>query len=261
MRIQSVFKSSLGKYLIWLVIILFCVLAFRMGYALYHNQNIREQFSSALNSSPYQNGVKMEEMDLTQYDRFFPDTFAPIGYSLTHIINNPVTLRYYAEIPNDDSAAYALEIPKGTKIVAIPLDINGPPIYEIGYGYTSYPTHEKGWRYVKPFQIADFQSDPGNQQYYYVKIESLEAVLREMIDANEGIIASLQPRGWSNSKFLRFFLRYVDDVLYQNGVYSSPDLFRPVFDRVNMLLLCLMGIILAAHFLHAGIIRRASLKS
>ncbi|MEK3899222.1 hypothetical protein [Paenibacillus sp. FSL R7-0179] len=68
-----------------------------------------------------------------------------------------MSLQYYSEIPSKDTAV-ALHIPKGTVIEAIPQHSPGSSFYELGYGYTSYPAYENGWRYVRPFKTEEAAS-------------------------------------------------------------------------------------------------------
>ena len=70
---QSVSKPILWWCAVLLVVILFCLFAYQTGYTLYHNQQLRDQFSAGANSSPYQQGIQMEKMDLTVYNSISPE--------------------------------------------------------------------------------------------------------------------------------------------------------------------------------------------
>jgi len=243
MSIQSVSKPFLWRCAVLLVIILFCFFAYRTGSALYDNHQLRDQFPATAGGNPYQQGIPIEEMDLTAYDSYFPNIFAALGYSLTHRIEAPVSLRYYTDIP-DDEAAFAFEIPKGATIVAIPEGTTGSAFQEVGYGYTSFPTYEKGWRYVRPFVTAEGLDSADNEQYYYVNMDSLEAVLDKVIEVNQPFHAAIRQQGWSLNEGKHVISRYVDNALYQNGAYLSPDMFYRVFDRINVMLLGAIGVIM-----------------
>jgi len=251
MPIQPVSKTFLWRFVVLTVFILFCFFVYRAGSALYHKHQLRDQFSAAADDSPYQQGIPMEKMDLTAFSSYFPKTFTALGYSLTHRLETPVTLKYYTEIPTDE-AAVALEIKKGTAIIAIPERTIGSPLYELGYGYTSYPTYERGWRYVRPFIMAEGSDHADNEQYYYVKMDSLEAVLNKVIELNKPFRADIRQQGWTLNKGKHVIARYVDNTLYQHGAYLSPDLFYRVFDRFNVMLLGAIGIIIAAFLLSRG---------
>lgn len=127
------------------------------------------------------------EMDLNTYSPYFLGISGEPAYSLTHRIEAPVFLRYYTEIPAGENTV-ALEIPKGKMIVAIPEGTKGSSFYELGYGYTSYPTYEKGGRYVRPFKTTEDVSFALSEEYYYVKMNSLEAALDTAIRANQPFI-------------------------------------------------------------------------
>lgn len=256
MSIQSVSRSFLWWCTVLLTMVLICLFIYRTGSALYQNNQLRAQFPSTASSSPYQQGIPIEKMDLTAYDSYFPNIFAALGYSLTHRIETPVTLRYYSEIP-DDKAAFTLEIPKGTTIVAIPEGTTGSAFQEVGYGYTSFPTYDKGWRYVRPFVTADgVNSSADNEQYFYVSLDSLEAVLDKIIEANRPFHAAIRQQGWTLNKGKHVIARYVDNALYQHGAYLSKDMFYPVFDRLNVMLLGAIGVVSAVFIIRRGAFRR-----
>lgn len=215
---------------------------YRTGFALYHNYQLRQEFSTASIASPYQKRIPMEQMDLNAYLSYFPNVFSGGEYSLTHRIKAPISLQYYTEVPTNDTVV-ALEIAKNTPIVAIPEGTKGSAFYEVGYGYTSYPTYEKGWRYVRPFKTTKELDSASDEKYYYVKLESLESVLDKAIEVNRPFRVAVRQQNWIMDQGKHIFTRYIDDVLYQHGAYFSPDLFYRVFDRWNVMLLSAIGVI------------------
>jgi hypothetical protein len=221
-------------------LILLGLFVYRTGYALYHNHQLRKNFSPAANASPYQQGILMEQMDLAAYASYFSGILAEPAFTLTHRIASPVALQYYEEIPVSGTAA-ALDIPKGTTITAIPEGTKGSAFYEIGYGFTSYPTYEKGWRYVRPFRTTETSDAASNGKYYYVKLESLEAVLDKTIEANEPLRAAIQQQNWSINRGKFVFARFIDDKLHQHGAYLSPDLSHQTVDGWSVTLLGAIG--------------------
>ncbi|WP_405107074.1 hypothetical protein MHH28_26350 [Paenibacillus sp. FSL K6-1217] len=236
MSVPSVSRPFLWWCAVLTVIILICVVVYRTGSAWVHNHQLRKDFSAAATASPYVQGIPLEQMDLSAYSSYFPGISGEPEYSLTHRIEAPVSLQYYTEIPGG-ATAVALEIPKGTMIEAIPPKSQGSSFYELGYGYTSYPTYEKGWRYVRPFKTAEDANPALSEKYYYVQMDSLEAVLDSAIRANKPFRAAVRQQHWTLDQGKHTFARYIDDVLYQNGAYLSPDLFYRTFDRWNIMLL------------------------
>lgn len=135
-------------------------------------------------------------MDLITYNPYFPGISAEPAFTLTHRLEAPVSLQYYTEIPTSETAV-SLKIPKRTIIVAIPEGAQGSSIYELGYGYTSYPTYEKGWRYFGPFKTTEDTSAALSEEYYYVKMDSLEALLDTVIRANKPFHAAVHQQHWT----------------------------------------------------------------
>ncbi|KWX88974.1 hypothetical protein AMQ83_03350 [Paenibacillus riograndensis] len=157
-----------------------------------------------------------------------------------------MSLQYYTENPSGETAV-ALEIPKGTIIEATPKETQGSSFYELGYGYTSYPTYEKGWRYVRPFKTAEAASPGLGEEYYYIEIDSIEAVLKSAIRANKPFLTAVRQQYWNLGQGTHTFARLIDDALYQNGAYLSPDLFYRVVDRWSVMLFG--GVAIVAVFL------------
>lgn len=252
MSTHSVSKRFLWRCAVWTVILLLGLFVYRAGSALYHNYQLRDQFVAAASASPYQQGVPLEKMDLTAYASYFPQTFAPLDYSLTYRIETPVTLKYYADIPTGETAV-ALEIAEGTTIVAIPEETTGSAFQEAGYGYTSYPAYERGWRYVRPFLTTEGVDHQRHESYYYVKMDSLEAVLDKVINVNESFQAAIRQQGWTLHKGTHVIARSIDNALYHHGAYLSPDLFDRVIDRWNVVLLVVAtGMLIAVVLLRRG---------
>lgn len=232
---------SLKSWLWWLTVLLIFILliliTYRISTAWSHNHRLQKEYTQAADPSPYQQGIPMESMDLAALASYWPRATALPLYDMTSLIETPVTMRYYAEIPNG-KAEPALEIPKGTIIIAVPDDF---PFFEIGYGYASYPTYEQGWRYVRPFLRADGEEQESQDQHYYVRIEELKGVIDEFIRANRSLqAASGQHRGGAS----HHMATSLDQVLYRHGVYLSPDLFHKVVDRVTVWLMTAMLLIL-----------------
>ncbi|QUL55689.1 hypothetical protein KDC22_03715 [Paenibacillus tritici] len=64
------------------------------------------------------------------------------------------------------------------------------------------------------------------------------------IGANKPFRAAVRQQQWTLERGTDIFARYIDDVLYQNGVYlSPPDLFYRVVDRWEIMLLGVVGVI------------------
>jgi len=224
------------------VVILLVLIMSRTGAALVHNYRLKSEFTASTPPTPYQLGVPMDEMDLTAYSSYLPHVFAVPDYPWTSRVVTPVTIRYYSEIP-DRGTAPALEIKKGTRIVALPEDSKGSPLHEAGYGYTGYPAYEKGWRYVRPFHLADGEHLPSSDQYYYVRIEDLKAVIGEVIKVNPILLKEARWKGWNVQIAKHNIATYLDQHLYRNGAYLSPDLFHHVFDRWNVCMTATAGVL------------------
>lgn len=243
MPVPSFIPAAYRRYALAAAILLLLLVSLRIGHALYHNNRLNSQFTAASPPGPYQEKTAMDAMDLSVFDRLLPSAFSLPEFTLTPVLQTPVALRYYTEIPGN-GAVPVLEIPQGSPIAALPPHATGSPFFKAGYGYTSYPTYERGWRYAQPFALAGAEANAYAQPYYYVAQKDLYAVSRVVMDAHKPLSAAVKQRGLISKQGAHTMTLYLDDLLYQNGQYLSPDLKYPLFDRLNAVLLSLAGFLL-----------------
>ena len=123
----------------------------------------------------------------------------------------PNNITYYHMV--DGKLTEAFTIRKGTT-VDVDVYKGMPP----GQGFLSFPTHQKGLRYVRPFTII---GEEPNEEYYYVYLNDLETVYLKYYYSDKA-----RENGWSSqtlSKSMITFTRYIDTLLYDRGVFCSFD--------------------------------------
>ena len=147
----------------WLMVLLLFLLGLllSLGAFLQAGWNDRENLSrwliyarfdpdenDAPGSDQYLDGVPMEEMD-------FPALgISPIGRALigfapyTVSATLPKDIVYYRE--ENGIKVPALTLSKGSEISFY---ITDHTIIPYGYGYLTFPTYERGWRYAVPFEV------------------------------------------------------------------------------------------------------------
>ena len=212
--------------------VVFC----RVGSRLYRNRKMADSFADNRKMEQYQRKVPMDEMDLLEFDSYFDIPFAAISIRVSNVISLPKKIQYYTE--EDGKKIPALEMTKGTNILWIPeREFNG---FYVGYGLRGYPTYDKGWRYVKPFMIADKPAGPEQNRYYFIRTKDLETVARAALPSVKGLTGPMRSQtGMSLADAVFTYTRLVDSIFYENGVFCSPDLQRRIWDTPDMLLLCL----------------------
>ncbi|MFR8002849.1 MAG: hypothetical protein ACLU62_08015 [Hydrogeniiclostridium sp.] len=139
----------------------------------------------------------------------------PVGSSTDTALFIPnKTIHYYAS-PGDIQPAYTVHAGKSYVHT-----------FFWGYGFTSWPTYSKEWRYVQPFQTySDVQNSYDKLHalpYYYVRYSDLLALSEE----NEGDML------------------YYDQWLYKLGLYYSPNL--PLFLDIWNISFLAAGLLLLA---------------
>lgn len=183
----------------------------------------------------YLNRVPMEEMDFLQYVRYLNRPVNPVYIERETAFTAPFSLYYYQE--EAGRKAVCLEIPADSVIEPEPEWSHG---YPLGYGFESFPTYEKGWRWARPFTDGK-DAAVDELPWRYVKTADLEAFAEEMARCSPHWQDAIQRLHASESELAYELVRKCDALFYEKGIYLSPDLY-PVFWTWD-------GILLAAGFL------------
>ncbi len=206
---------------------------------LYHQFDPDE--NTAEGSDQYLDHVPMEEMDFSALGIHY--AYAPVGFEqFTVTITLPSDLTYYRE--EQGIKIPALTLKKGS---LISIEYKATQMIPFGYGYRTYPTYERGWRYAIPFQTGE-EPYEGTQigkpfvsqqqaDYYYVKLSDIEKVLRLLLEATD------EQQGEASSASQKFGQRMynslfnIDHWLASENIYLSPDIGGSVFTKWDYILL------------------------
>ena len=248
-RVRQILRGISGLLSLVILFLLFLRVCGRIQRGL-GQQELNNQFSYAESGvSEYQENVPMEEINFDRIERICFYNLLGGGQSekeVPIVVKAPCPIRYY----RNDVGRKVLEkeIPQGTPLY-ICLENWGEPI--IGYGNISYPTYEKGWRWVRPFltaEEADIQEEedmePLSQEekekaleapYYYVKLDDLLAVEWAAYDQNDFIrqeyqnTVSQDSMGRSLEEVLYNQVIFADQRMRSMGIYCSQDMELPLW--------------------------------
>lgn len=162
----------------------------------------------------YLSRVPMEEMDFFQYVRYLNRPVAGAEYTTAYAA--PFSIRYYKE--DGGRKVLAHEIPAGSTLETKPSGA-----YPLGYGFESFPTYEKGWRWARPFS-DDKNVIVSEMPWYYVKTADLEALAKYMVQNSSHWQHFFQISGLSESELVYGIVRKCDLIFYERGICISPDL-------------------------------------
>ena len=213
------------------------------AYHLYQNIRLRNGFQRADSAYRYEEALKKGDIDLNTIEKLYSGISGLIGFDDKKNIENPVTLRYFANV-NDKQPAYVIE--KGTTIhFDAEKILNGQMTFR---GIWSLPTDQAGWRLSLPFSEW---GKPENDTLLYIKLSDLQqavsAWIKENPDAMKWMETGLKqeklPLTEANAG--NYLLLSNDRRLYSKGVYLSRDLMNTVATPAVIISLCLTAVLLA----------------
>ena len=163
-------------------------------------------------SKAYQEETGMEDIDANQFINVFTYPRTPVEKEDYKVIL-PFDLNYYRMLNGERQIIYILS--KGS---AITVSLTDESVESMGRGVFSLPSEEKGWRYARPFMMEG--SPETNDEYYYVRLEDLEKVVKETIKQNPELNRN---KGLEGFIYRRGLLRYIDRLFYTKGIVFSKD--------------------------------------
>jgi len=221
---------------LFVVLIPFLVLSFRVGSQLYQNRQLLDKFAYNDAMDQYQRMVPVDQMDLSEFDHYLEFNITLEGRPpIDNTLVLPNDLQYFTEQNGQKVPVHKIE--KGTRILWLPtVDIK---MVSLGYGLHGYPTYEKGWRYARPFVVSGEQTDISKLPYYYVKMADLERLAIQATRATSQFSDVMKKHKFSLEEHSFQYTRIIDRIFYENGVFCSPDWQRPVWHWVDSVLLAL----------------------
>lgn len=206
--------AVLGAILMVYWLVIFCL-----------NTHLRNKFrpSDKLSEQAYIHAIPMEEI---QFDQFsFSDT--TIGVDESNILVLPVDLHYYSL--KDGRKELVLTIPKGSTVI-IGDELN-PFQSSPGYGFHSFPTYDRGWRYAFPFQKENDENS--ENRMLYIRLSELKKASETMVRESRYMQDQARINGKSNKEIRDQYLLSYDWVFYVKGICCSKDLLFPWGFRVS----------------------------
>ena len=168
-----------------------------------------EEDSSYLQLRPLDGTVLSQEINAAED---YPGEAYPVGSSTDTALFIPNKTIHYYTSPGDIQPAYTVYAGKSYAHT-----------FFWGYGFTSWPTYSKEWRYVQPFQpYSDVQNSYDKLHalpYYYVRYSDLINLGNDIPNSR-----------YSNKNYMEHY----DWLLYQAGLYYSPNLHILIFDTWNL---------------------------
>ena len=187
--------------------------------------------------------IVLSVVSAIRFNQNLKSNFVPNGKKWPLFQQNAPLKEIYR--PYYDSGSYAADF---IILYQVDITLNYPIRYydriaiagtSFSQGLNSCPTYQKGWRYARtlPERIesdsAAHQLLSSPNQWYYVRLEDLKRVRFHIVIQDE--IRWMQEKLDNPIRQWRWLwqateLLEVDRLLYKQGDYLSPDLFKPLWD-------------------------------
>lgn len=176
----------------------------------------------------YDEKTPLSQVEPNELTKVLPQAMAAIGYiqpENARFLELPEDLHYYAQ--PDASGEPAATIPKGT-IVTLYEASEGYFDSNMGYSLGCYPDYQQGWRYGQMFVTEAKEGDAFYQAledcpYYYVQTKDLETIAAAFYDLHKEDTDYLK-QFQNKDDFVYRCVRIVDQYLWNDGIFASPDL-------------------------------------
>jgi len=191
---------------------------------------------------PYAEALKNDEFKPYSVFDHLPG-MALAGSELpTEWLTAPITVHYYSD-PKSTVPVFTVE--KGDTIYcSFPAAITGDRANRYR-GLESLPYFKQGWRLAKPFIVED---EEPNDTLLYVKTDDLTAVFRLWLEESPVYSPSnFIEKLWYTYSYPKLFILFVDQFLYFDSIFLSPDLVAFVYPPAPFISFGVSVILLAAY--------------
>ncbi len=215
------------------ILMLLVSLGISIASAFSYNRYLEKNFVPNGKKWPmFEQGIPIEDI----YNEYLDSTYYAFSnltsFSIDIVLNHPI--RYY-HTPNINSEP-AVELPEGRYRIEI-----GEPVFH--QGINTLPTYQEGWRYARtlpePLTLENEKQErfTSPMRWYYVRLEDLKRVKVQLQLGAQRLYIKFFLKGKrrppaSLERQLEYgvSLNNLDRILYENGDYLSPDLFKPLWD-------------------------------
>ncbi|MBP3704217.1 MAG: hypothetical protein J6I98_01670, partial [Clostridia bacterium] len=148
------------------------------------------------------------------------------GY--TTVFTNSKPIVYYQKVNGVYLPAH--EIAAGTQLIWSDSSI-------LGYGSMTFPTYQAEWRWSRPFRNVNEKTNEADADWYYIKTKDLQDIALAVLNSSDSLKDSARGMKMSIAQYANAVIHTMDNLLYQNGVYISPNLYQPIWTPLCTVLL------------------------
>ena len=186
--------------------------------SLYQQHQLKKHFElheGAPAAQEYLNHDKIEDMDMARIARNTFNYARPVQAGpFEYDIKTPCDIRFYTDAALKNEAKIIRE---GSLIHVMMFDDSED---DLGRGFFSLPTFDKGVRYTRPFLNNTEETD---ENWYYVRLTDLMAVMKELLKTvDPGIFTFF--KGLNKTQIVRNRCFMIDRLFYRKGIFLSPDI-------------------------------------
>ncbi len=185
----------------------------------------------------YKNQIPMEEMDFEELEKDMGVVRLVYANNITFEINKDI---YYYASPDKKSKIVHV-IHKGDVLI---YGCNKHSIQKLEYRMETWPTYQVGWRYGMPLCVVSddgrciTQFGPNEKEWYgYITIEDMLYMWDSYKKSYFDLMREIGNNVTKEMRQATYAIYAKDTLLYDRGMYLSPDLYKSYWDKTTITLL------------------------
>ena len=185
----------------------------------------------------YRNQVPMDEMDKTELNNAVGHAVAVGNLKVEFTLGKDIY--YYAKPDKNSEVVYVLK--KGDVLINLCTSHS----HYSDERFCSFPTYERGWRYALPVLRGDSQNhdlvwnaNSQEEAYAYISLDDAKYLYTSCLNAYYEIMEEIGDIVTKEQRKNTSYVYLYDELLYDRGVYLSPDLYQSYWDTTLTLMTC-----------------------
>ena len=221
------------------------VLVVFMVLHVYEIKEYNDDFTNSFEITEYQfdgyrNQIPMDEMDKTELNNAVGHAVAVGNLKVEFTLGKDIY--YYAEPDKNSEVVHVLK--KGDVLINLCTSHS----HYSDERFCSFPTYERGWRYALPVLRVDSQNhdlvwhaNSQEEAYAYISLDDVKYLYTSFLNAYCDIMEEIGNIVTKEQRKNTSYVFLYDELLYDRGIYLSPDLYKSYWDTTLTKVTCVVA--------------------